>query len=106
MGERLLNSLTIWLSAASVTLVATCAETHRGYSSNKKQRYKALAKKWGGRAGLNRRPPESQSGALPTELRPPFHQSARFKPSNLFRHNIFPATDSPVARSNPFASLW
>ena len=32
---------------------------------------------WGGRWGLNPRPPESQSGALPTELRPPlntFHQ--------------------------------
>ena len=27
--------------------------------------------KWGGRWGLNPRPPESQSGALPTELRPP-----------------------------------
>ncbi len=26
---------------------------------------------WGGRWGLNPRPPESQSGALPTELRPP-----------------------------------
>ena len=26
---------------------------------------------WGGRRGLNPRPPESQSGALPTELRPP-----------------------------------
>ena len=25
---------------------------------------------WGGRRGLNPRPPESQSGALPTELRP------------------------------------
>ena len=29
---------------------------------------------WGGRAGLNRRPPESQSGALPTELRPPMER--------------------------------
>lgn len=74
MGERRLNSLTIWLSAASVTLAATCAETHQGYSSNKKQRDKTLAKKWGGRAGLNRRPPESQSGALPTELRPPMER--------------------------------
>ena len=26
---------------------------------------------WGGRWGSNPRPPESQSGALPTELRPP-----------------------------------
>ncbi len=26
---------------------------------------------WGERWGLNPRPPESQSGALPTELRPP-----------------------------------
>ena len=30
-----------------------------------------LAFKWGGRWGSNPRPPESQSGALPTELRPP-----------------------------------
>ena len=29
-------------------------------------------KVWGERRGLNPRPPESQSGALPTELRPPF----------------------------------
>ena len=28
--------------------------------------------KWGGRWDLNPRQPESQSGALPTELRPPF----------------------------------
>ena len=28
---------------------------------------------WGGRRGLNPRPPESQSGALPTELRPPLN---------------------------------
>ena len=28
-------------------------------------------KKWGDRPGSNRRQPESQSGALPTELRPP-----------------------------------
>ena len=27
--------------------------------------------KWGGRWDLNPRQPESQSGALPTELRPP-----------------------------------
>ena len=27
--------------------------------------------KWGDRRGLNPRQPESQSGALPTELRPP-----------------------------------
>ena len=31
---------------------------------------------WGGRWGLNPRPPESQSGALPTELRPPLHTFA------------------------------
>ena len=31
--------------------------------------------KWGGRWGLNPRPPESQSGALPTELRPPLHRT-------------------------------
>ena len=30
---------------------------------------------WGGRWGLNPRPPESQSGALPTELRPPLNRS-------------------------------
>ena len=30
--------------------------------------------KWGGRRGLNPRPPESQSGALPTELRPPLNR--------------------------------
>ena len=30
---------------------------------------------WGGRWGLNPRPPESQSGALPTELRPPLKLS-------------------------------
>ncbi len=29
------------------------------------------SKIWGGRRGLNPRQPESQSGALPTELRPP-----------------------------------
>ena len=29
--------------------------------------------KWGERRGLNPRPPESQSGALPTELRSPLH---------------------------------
>ena len=29
------------------------------------------ARKWGGRWDLNPRQPESQSGALPTELRPP-----------------------------------
>jgi hypothetical protein len=32
-----------------------------------------LPKIWGGRWGSNPRPPESQSGALPTELRPPLH---------------------------------
>ena len=37
------------------------------------------AKKWGGRWGSNPRQPESQSGALPTELRPPkFNIDARF----------------------------
>ena len=34
--------------------------------------------KWGGRRGLNPRPPESQSGALPTELRPPFQSKSRY----------------------------
>ena len=33
---------------------------------------------WGGRWGSNPRPPESQSGALPTELRPPLLQGAHF----------------------------
>ena len=33
------------------------------------------ADKWGGRRGLNPRPPESQSGALPTELRPPLNRN-------------------------------
>ena len=31
-------------------------------------------KKWGDRPGSNRRQPESQSGALPTELRPPLEE--------------------------------
>ena len=31
----------------------------------------SLKEKWGGRWDLNPRQPESQSGALPTELRPP-----------------------------------
>ena len=30
-----------------------------------------IDEKWGGRPGSNRRQPEPQSGALPTELRPP-----------------------------------
>ena len=30
---------------------------------------------WGGRWGSNPRPPESQSGALPTELRPPLQKT-------------------------------
>ena len=30
--------------------------------------------KWGDRPGSNRRQPESQSGALPTELRPPLEE--------------------------------
>lgn len=34
----------------------------------------ALRDKWGGRWGSNPRQPESQSGALPTELRPPYSQ--------------------------------
>ena len=38
--------------------------------------------KWGGRRGLNPRPPESQSGALPTELRPPLNADCRW-PAHL-----------------------
>ncbi len=34
------------------------------------------AKKWGDRWDLNPRQPESQSGALPTELRPPQNNSS------------------------------
>ena len=33
----------------------------------------ALKTKWGGRRGSNPRQQESQSWALPTELRPPYH---------------------------------
>ena len=40
---------------------------------------------WGERRGLNPRRPESQSGTLPTELRPPLFQ-ARILPS--FEQNI------------------
>ena len=42
----------------------------------------SLNKKWGGRWDLNPRQPESQSGALPTELRPPFEL---ILPSKNFR---------------------
>ena len=35
---------------------------------------------WGGQPGLNRRPPESQSGALPTELCPPLARRKGFEP--------------------------
>jgi hypothetical protein len=38
---------------------------------------------WGDRRGLNPRQPESQSGALPTELRPP--QKYRTQMFTLFR---------------------
>ena len=44
--------------------------------------------KWGERRGLNPRPPESQSGALPTELRSPqqnkswyAHQGSNLEPT-------------------------
>ena len=37
---------------------------------------------WGGRRGLNPRPPESQSGALPTELRPPQARDYRVAVTN------------------------
>ena len=36
------------------------------------------AKKWGGRWDLNPRQPESQSGALPTELRPPYFDKKQY----------------------------
>lgn len=36
---------------------------------------------WGGRWDLNPRPPESQSGALPAELRPPFKTRRHLSPS-------------------------
>src|ERR1022692_186810 len=35
------------------------------------EREERLLRKWGGRRDLNPRQPEPQSGALPTELRPP-----------------------------------
>ncbi len=34
---------------------------------------KSFAIMWGDRRGLNPRQPEPQSGALPTELRPPYY---------------------------------
>ena len=37
--------------------------------------------RWGGRRGSNPRPPESQSGALPTELRPPSEPGSGISPS-------------------------
>ena len=37
--------------------------------------YIPLSKKWGERWDSNPRQPESQSGALPTELRPPYGAS-------------------------------
>ena len=42
----------------------------------------AYGLQWGGRWGLNPRPPESQSGALPTELRPPLY--CNFQSTLLF----------------------
>ena len=48
----------------------------------------------GERWGSNPRPPEPQSGALPTELRPPNSHSLQIYPSNgqcknQFTHAIF-----------------
>lgn len=40
---------------------------------------------WGGRWGLNPRPPESQSGALPAELRPPQCSSSPLKAVRIVR---------------------
>ena len=37
-----------------------------------------IGKKWGDRWGSNPRQPESQSGALPTELRPPQKKKPQF----------------------------
>ena len=60
-------------------------------------------KKWGGRWGSNPRPPESQSGALPTELRPPLfnvlHFTCFFRLQERFQPRLFPI--APVA--NKFA---
>ncbi len=47
---------------------------------------------WGGRRGLNPRPPESQSGALPTELRPPLN----FCLSQIGRLMVRPTGIEPV----------
>ncbi len=45
---------------------------------------------WGGRRGSNPRPPESQSGALPTELRPPVtvRKTIQIKPKNQAKDRI------------------
>ena len=48
-----------------------------------------LWRKWGGRWGLNPRPPGSQPGALPTELRPPwFRKRADYK--HTFHYTLAP----------------
>ena len=51
--------------------VSTNSTTPAKLLSHDCQGRQSVQKKWGGRWGLNPRPPESQSGALPTELRPP-----------------------------------
>ena len=59
---------------------------------------------WGGRWGSNPRPPESQSGALPTELRPPLAPiwTTRFRSrSRGLRTFIAPAHST---KSNPARS--
>ncbi len=59
-----------------------CLEKVCKYQDIKKPRkcgaffWRLLAFKWGGRWGSNPRQPESQSGTLPTELRPPLIVSA------------------------------
>jgi hypothetical protein len=50
--------------------------------------------KWGERWGSNPRPPESQSGALPTELRPP--RRVYFKCSILLDVLVRPTGLEPV----------
>ena len=58
---------------------------------------------WGGRWGSNPRPPESQSGALPTELRPPLLLRAYFTlfPTIMATHHTggiagYPAVARPA----------
>jgi hypothetical protein len=61
------------LSCLPGNLLATDRNHNPGlYPAASRPRYAHLySKKWGGRWDSNPRRPESQSGALPTELRPP-----------------------------------